>query len=207
MEEMLALLTSTLFGPNFLSMITFALGLLVFVIFVWHFHRYVGTRDVFKMDSQKYDRSGSLGKFLQKTSHLVKYIVVYPVLVFIWFGIFAAFMFVLGGDGFQAQTILTVSFGLVLTVRVCSYYKEELAIEIAKIIPFSIFATLILQPSIFNFDVIQRVLELGSFMSDIFVFMVFSVVAEWIIRILWSIKRRIFPDSRSELRIEEKFGR
>ncbi|MBI4894469.1 MAG: hypothetical protein HY833_01905 [Candidatus Aenigmarchaeota archaeon] len=187
-------------------MMSFTAGLVIYAIFIWHFHRYVSTRDVFRWDTEKYERSGALGKLGHGIAYLVKYLIAYPVLVFVWFGVFAAFMFVLGGS-FQVQTILLVSFALVTAIRICSYYKEELAVELAKIVPFSILAAFVLQPSAFNFDATQKVFELGSFLGDILSFMIFSVFAEWVIRIAWSIKRKLAPHVHPELDIVERFGR
>jgi uncharacterized membrane protein len=92
-------------------------------------------------------------------------------------------------------------------VRICSYYKEELSIELAKLIPFAILATYLLQPVAVNLETGSKLFDLVSFVGDLAGFFVFSVAAEWVIRIAWSIKRHFAPHVHPELNVLERFGR
>ena len=197
---------SALGTSNFLNMITFTVGLVLYAVFVWHFHRFIGKRDVFSWDTDKFERSGGLGKLAHGFAYFVKYLIAYPIMVFVWFGVFSLFLFVLGNN-IDVPRALLVSFAMVTGIRICSYYKEELATELAKLLPFALLATYLVIPSAFDINAAQRVMSLGSFVVDLLGFMVFSVFSEWIIRILWSIKRRLAPHVHPELDIVERFGR
>lgn len=207
-ESVMGLLggASSMGASNLLNMVAFTVGLVLYAIFVWHFHRFIGRRDVFSWDTEKFERSGGLGKFAHGFAYFVKYLIAYPVIVFIWFGVFATFLFVLGNN-IDIPRALMVSFAMVTGIRVCSYYKEELAIELAKLLPFALLATYLVLPSAFDIGAAQRVMSLGTFVFDLLGFMVFSVFAEWVIRIIWSIKRRLAPHVHPELDIVERFGR
>jgi len=205
-DPLVSLLLSGLTESGLSNMLTFTVGIVAYSVFVWHFHRFLGSRDVFKWDVEAYVRSGGLGKLARGIAYFAKYLVAYPFLVFIWFGVISSLMFVLGNSA-DAQRILIVSFSLVTAIRVCSYYREELAMELAKLLPFAMLVSFIMQPSGLSLDGGQRLLDLGAFVSDILGFLAISVSAEWIMRILWSVKRHFAPHKHQELKIAERFGR
>lgn len=103
---------SALGTSNFLNMITFTVGLVLYAVFVWHFHRFIGKRDVFSWDTDKFERSGGLGKLAHGFAYFVKYLIAYPIMVFVWFGVFSLFLFVLGNN-IDVPRALLVSFAMV----------------------------------------------------------------------------------------------
>lgn len=193
-------------GPNVVGLIEFTVGMILFSVFVWHFHEYIGKRDVFRWDAEQWARSGKLGKMAEGFMYLVKYLVAFPILVFLWFGVFAAFMFVLGNN-FPVDRILLISFALVVSIRACSYYKEELSMTLAQLLPLNLLVIFLIQPDFFSFDAAQRIFDLGGFVGDILKFMAFAVAAEWFLRIAWSVKQRVAPHVHPPGDIVERFGR
>ena len=75
---------------------------------------------------------------LRKTFSVIFYIfmslVLYPVFVFVWFGVMAALLYILSKNQ-TTENVMLVAMGVVGAIRVCSYYKEALATDIAKIDP------------------------------------------------------------------------
>lgn len=205
-DPLAGILSSGLTESKFLGMVAFTVAIIIYAVFVWYFYRFLGSRDVFKWDVEAYARSGGLGRLARGFAYFVKYLVAYPILVFVWFGVLSSFMFVLVGS-VDVQRILIVSFSLVTAIRVCSYYREELSLELAKLIPFAMLASFIMQPASVSLDVTQRASEVGAFVADIFGFLLLSATAEWMIRIIWSIKRHFAPHRHQELNIAERFGR
>lgn len=200
-------------GANVWDLILFTVGITAYSLFIYHFYKYVAERDIFKWDWEKFSRENSLGKFEDGILYAVRYMILYPVLVFLWFSVFASFMFVLGKN-IPIENILLVSFGFVTTIRITAYYRESLSYELAKLVPLGLLAVYIVEPTFFNFsETSARVFDLANFWIDIAKFLAFSVIAEWILRILWSVKQAIMPSEDLDEEIEEvkkkveRFGR
>lgn len=99
--------------------------------------------------------------------YIFEYLIVFPILVFIWFGIFSTFMFFLAKD-LPVATILLMSMALVATIRITSYYKEDLSKDLGKMIPFALLAIFLVAPNFFSMELVQeRFSEVSSFVSDI----------------------------------------
>lgn len=185
----------TLAGQNVWELILYTIGIAVYAVFIWHFYKYVSRRDVFKWDS---DRFGNA------FFYFVKYLIAYPVLVFVWFGIFATFIFVLG-DLTNVNALLT-AFAIVIAIRITAYYNEEISNDLGKLLPLAMLGVFILQPNFIRFEgLTDRFFELGLFAFDILKFTAVAVAAEWFLRIVWSIKRKISPAKDEKGR--ERFGR
>lgn len=193
-------------GSNVWNLIVYTIGMAVYAIFIWHFYKYVGRRDIFSWDTEKYLRSGGLGRFAHGFFYFIKYLIAYPILVFVWFGIFAVFMFVLG-QGIGTDRVLLISFALVTAIRITAYYTEDLAHDLAKMIPLALLGVYIVQPSFLQINAVDRVFDLTTFVVDILKFTAFSVAAEWFLRIIWSIKQKVAPHVHPPGNVVERFGR
>lgn len=193
-------------GTNVLNLIFYTVGIAIYAIFIWHFYKYVGRRDVFGWDTEKYERSGAGGKFVHGFFYFIKYLIAYPILVFLWFGVFAVFMFVLG-QGIQTEQVLLISFSLVTAIRITAYYSEELSHDLAKLIPLALLGVYIVQPAFLNIAASERVFDLVTFITDVLKFTAFSVAAEWFLRIVWSIKQKVAPHVHAPGNVVERFGR
>lgn len=200
-------------GFNAWELILFTFGIVLYALFIWHFYRFIGRRDVFKWDTHKYETSGAFGKLGRGFLYFLQYLIIYPIIVFGWFVIFASFMFVLGENVVESN-ILLVSFAIVTAIRITAYYKEGLSLDLAKLIPLALLVVYIVQPNIFEFQqTSDRLIGLGEFLTDIVKFIAFSVVIEWILRMLWSIKQKIAPNVHIKDEVEgvrktvERFGR
>lgn len=128
--------------------------------------------------------------------YIFEYLIVFPILVFIWFGIFSTFMFFLAKD-LPVATILLMSMALVATIRITSYYKEDLSKDLGKMIPFALLAIFLVAPNFFSMELVQeRFSEVSSFVSDILKFAAFAVTVGWILRILYLVKRKVAGDGK-----------
>jgi hypothetical protein len=169
-------------GTSVINLIVYTIGMVVYTIFIWHLYRFVAHRDIFEIDLKGSRASNALGNFFG-------YLIVFPILVFIWFGAFALFMFFLAKD-LPVQTILLVSMSLVATIRITSYYKQDLSKDVGKLIPLALLAIFLISPDFFSLELVrERLAEVGAFGFDVLRFAAFVVATEWILRIGHSIKR------------------
>lgn len=194
-------------GANVIDLIIYTFAIAAYSIFVWHFHKFISQRDVFKWDTEKFERSGAFGRFGHGLAYFIKYLVAYPILVFVWFGVFSIFMFLLG-KSLPVENILLITFALVTSIRIVAYYAEEMSNTLAILIPVTLLVVYVADPSFFDFGAVSdRAFSVVNFVGDVLKYTAFSVFMEWVLRIAWSIKQKVAPHVHAPGNVVERFGR
>jgi len=186
---------SGIVGEIYLQLIIFTIGLFVYAFFVWHFYRTLSKRDIFKIDLEKYNlptaKHKTLGKVWSSFIYILKYGFIFPIYIFLWFSILSLFLLILSEEIAVTHIILT-SAVIVSSIRVAAYYKEELSVDLAKLIPFAFLAILLTDPNFFSVEItIQRLSDVTIFWSEILRILIFSILLEWFLRIFYLIKREV----------------
>lgn len=109
-----------------LELLPYVLGIVVYLVFIFEFYRFVARRDVFELRLRRYAR-GRLGRgiaavenVLRVALYLVEHVVVYPVLITAWYLVFVVLLAVLA-SGLGVETLLLVAMAFVAAVRVTAY--------------------------------------------------------------------------------------
>jgi len=182
----------------FIDLMLLILLAFLYGLFVWKLHRFISTKNFlgkyFDKLSQSHDSS------ITKIIYFVEYIIISPFLIFFWFLAFSIFIILLT-EIVEPKTLLVISTMTVATIRMTSYYNEELSREIAKILPFTLLAISITNPSFFS---VERVLERLAFIPSIFdgmlFYFIFIVILEVILRFfgflfsLFGIEEEVFEE-------------
>ena len=187
--------TSSIIGETYLQLFLFTFGLFVYAVFVWHFYKTLSKRDLFKIDLEKYNlptvKHKTLGKVGSALAYILKYGIIFPIYIFFWFLILSLFLLVLSEEIAFNQILLT-SIIVVSATRAISYYKEDLSNDMAKLIPFALLAVSLIDPNLFSIETTMlRLSEIPTLWSQILQFLVFSIVLEWILRILYLTKKSL----------------
>ena len=183
---------SPLIGETYLQLFVFTIGLFIYAVFIWKFYKSLSRRDIFELNLEKYNlptvKHKTFKKIGSSIAYIFKYGFVLPFYIFFWFLILSVFLLILSEELTVTHIILT-SVIIVSTTRVTSYYKEELSTDLAKLIPFALMAILIINPNFFSMEItVTRLSKLPTLGSQIIKFLIFSIVLEWILRILYLIK-------------------
>ena len=196
---------SPFIGETYLQLFIFTIGLFIYAVFVWHFYKTLSKRDLFKINLEKYNlptvKHKNLGRFGSILAYIFKYGLIFPIYIFIWFLILSLFLLILTEEATVNLIILT-SVVVVSATRVTSYYKEDLSSDMAKLIPFALLAISLVDPNFFSMETtIARFSEIPNLWSQIIHFLIFSIMLEWILRILYLIKRGLSrPKKPSEIK-------
>ena len=182
-------------GEQYLQLFVFMFGVFIYAVFVWYFYKTLSKRDLFEINLEKYNlpetKHKTLGKVGSVLAYILKYGLIFPVYIFIWFIILSFFLFVLTED-VAIGHIIMVSVAIVSATRVISYYKEELAGDLAKLVPFALLAISFVDPNFFSVETtITRLSEVPALWSQILQFLAFSIILEWILRIIFLSKKGI----------------
>ena len=108
----------------------------LYSIGIWHFYRFIARRDCFKI------KFSSHKKFVEFS----KYFFIFPFVAFVFFiGLSLMMLFIT--RNYSLNSVLSTSFAVVLAIRITAYYSEDLAKDVAKMLPFVLLGTFLVDPS------------------------------------------------------------
>ncbi len=124
-------------------------GITVYGVFVFNFYRFLARKDIFTLDLQKHNQAKrpALRKTVSVIFYTVKCLMLYPVFVFFWFFIMAVLLYFLSRNQ-TIEVVMLVAMGVVGAIRICSYYKDALATDISKILPFALLGIMLIDNSV-----------------------------------------------------------
>ncbi len=172
---------------TFINIFLLVLLITIYAVLVWKFYRFIGRKNVINLNLNKYNTSEHpfFTKLLAGVLYFLEYIIVLPFLIFLWFAAFASFLILLS-DSLEIQTILFLSVTIIAAIRMTSYipkHGNDVAQEIAKVIPYTLLAVFILDPQFFEFSrVINHFSQLPSLYSNIITYLSFIFILEIILR-------------------------
>ena len=189
---------------SFTDLIAYSIGMVIYGIFIWHFYRFLARREMIPLDLKKYQSDGK--KITSIITYVFKYVIVFPLVVLVWFVVYSTFLFFMA-PVIPIEHVFLIVISLVVTVRISAYYKEDLAKDFAKLIPFALLGIFLTSNIFFTpSDIVERAYGFIPFLGKIIGFVIYAIIVETILRILFLIKRRILPvvDQKLEEKIEEQ---
>ena len=164
----------------------YVLGMTVYAVFVFRFYRFLSSQDMFQLDMSRYEQSSMkfVRKSLQVFFYIVKYIIVFPVFAFFWFGVLTVILAFLSKGQSFSETLL-VALATVSAIRVTAYYNEDLSRDLAKILPFAVLAVFLIDASFFSIGESLDILrEAEKYTENIVYYLGFLVLLEFVLRII-----------------------
>jgi hypothetical protein len=190
---------------NFISLFLLVLIIFVYAIFVWKFYRFISKKNIISLDLRQYNRSKHpfLSKIWNYLLYILEYIIILPFFIFFWFGIFTIFLLFLTED-LPINTILLISAMVIGSIRMASYYKEDISKEIAKLLPFTLLAVSMTKSGFFDFQrILAQINQLPSFFNNILDYLIFIVILEIILRIFDILFSKLGINDEEEIIKEE----
>ncbi|MCK4647682.1 hypothetical protein KAT24_02015 [Candidatus Pacearchaeota archaeon] len=171
-------------AQNFVNLFFLMILVFLYSFFIWKFYRFIAKKNIFGFDLNKYNKSSHpfLAKLFAGGFYFLEYIIILPFIIFFWFTIFTFFLILLT-DSLEVGALLTVAAIIVAVVRLSCYYKEDLAKDLAKLLPFTLLAIALLNQNFFNFErILSHFSALPSFFNKIIIYLVFIIGLEIILR-------------------------
>ena len=169
-------------------LVLFVLGIVFYAIFIFKFYLFISRRDIIPLNLQQYSESflGFLKGILNVVFYTVEYLIIFPILIFFWFAIFAVVLSILSKSGIE--NILLISMALVGSIRVTTYYNEELSKDLSKMLPFALLGVFLVDISYFSFaSSIEAIKTIPSMWRVMAYYLLFVVLLEFILRIISTI--------------------
>ncbi len=172
-------------AQSFINLFLLSLLVVVYSIFIWKFYRWISKKDILELNLSRFNKSehSVISKLVGGVIYFVEYLVILPFVVFLWFGIFTIFL-LLFTKSLPVQTILVVCVVIVAAIRMTAYYKQDLSKDLAKLIPFNLLALAIAQGILDTPKVIDQLAVIPSFISEIWTYLIFIILLEFVLRVL-----------------------
>lgn len=184
-EAYTSLLSSfPLAGQQFISFLFIVILVVIYAIFIWKFYQSISTKNLLELNLNQYNKSEHplFAKVLAVTFYILEYIIIFPILIFIWFSIFTLFLILLT-ENLPIESLLLISATVIAAIRLTSYYKKKLSEDLAKLIPFTLLAISLVNPGFFSIErVFNQFRELSLIFNDILIYLVFIIILEGILR-------------------------
>ena len=158
-------------------------GILFLVVYItWWIYKTLSTRDVFQLYHKKGDVKATTGDHIL---YALKYFIVFPVYTFIGFLIFAFSLFLLMKPeaGQQETMMLFIAIVIISTIRVSAYVNEQLAEDLAKLLPLAMISVIITHPTLTGIGVTWE--QLTRFITAIpnyLKYLLFTIILEGTLR-------------------------
>ncbi|MDP3882066.1 MAG: hypothetical protein Q8Q31_04295 [Nanoarchaeota archaeon] len=183
-------------------LLLFILGMVLYAVFIFKFYRFVAHRDVFKLNLAQYSRSAypSIQKTFAVLLYILEHIIILPIITFFWFIVFSGILIFLSKET-DPYRILLVAISLVGSIRVVSYYSEDLSRDLAKMLPFALLAIFLVDISYFSLERSLDVLSnIPSVWETMLYYLLFIVALELTLRIIYLVIKPILPRNEEENR-------
>jgi len=163
-------------------------GILVYSFFIFKFYKFLATRDILKLELHKHARkfSSVLAKnFFHILLYIIENIVLIPICIFFGFVVLAIFLLIMSKTH-SPETLILVSLALVASVRVSSYYSEELAKDLAKLIPLTLLGIFVIDyVSAFSLSIsVEKATQFIYLWKKMLYYIIFVVLVELVLRII-----------------------
>jgi len=162
----------------------FIVGVTIYSIFIFRFYKFFSRRDIFKLEESEAGPgfAGFIRFFARVSSHAMQNLVLIPILVFFWFAVLTILLIFLSKNETIARIMIS-SISIIGSVRITSFYNEELAQELAKLVPLVLLGVYIVEASYFSFEKsLSFVAELPMHWKEFIYYLVIVVGIEFVMR-------------------------
>ncbi|MBT6690626.1 hypothetical protein HN903_01490 [archaeon] len=168
-----------------LTLAFFTAVIVIYSIFVFYFYRFLANKNIIELNLNQYNQysNPALVKIFAAFLYIIEYLILLPILTFFWFSVLSILILILA-KGLPVPTVLLISAALVTAVRITSYVNEDLAKDLAKMVPFTLLAIAITTAGFFDMSIFfYRLAEIPQLFSNIPYYLLFIVGIELIMRI------------------------
>ena len=178
----------------------FIIGIGIYSIFVWYFYRFISKRDC--LPAFFYPLSVKHKPEIKKiVIASISQAVVFPIIIFVWFIVLAFFIFLISKE-MPFEIALFVSMAIIAVVRILSYYREDAAKEVAKMIPYAILSVLLTSAALYSDPNFFSEKQLSSIpdnfvehFEQIITAIIVVTIFEYVFRLSFMVKRKLLPIS------------
>jgi len=146
-------------------------AILIYSVFIFHFYRFVGRKEIFTVNGDG---------FVAGLVKVVKFIFLYPAFLLFWIVVLSGLLSLLAQSR-PIESIILLSAAIVAAIRITAFYNEQLSLDLAKMLPFTLLGVFLVDGNFISFSDLGRLLDFGVFQT-LFYYYVIIIVIELILR-------------------------
>ncbi len=188
------------------TLILYSFCIVVYCIFIYNFYHFISKKNILKLDLQKYNKvTHFLFKKIARTVlYTAEYLTIFPLLIFFWFSVISAMLVVIS-DKLNISQILLVAMTMVVTIRICAYYSEELATELAKLFPFTLLAVFLLDINLLSMDtIVDKVQGIPAHYMQLLSYLLVTFAIEMALRAALRIANHFVPKEKKKIKLRNQ---
>ena len=165
------------------------LAISAYSIFVFIFYRNLAKRDLITLNLDKYSNNltGKIKKYIKSIIFVIQYILIIPILLTFWTLVLAFILTLLSSDADHSRNAL-IATSVVGSVRILSYWTEDLSRDVAKMLPFGVLGVFLVGDAQVQVSEIRELLQSLEEIATSFVSSLFLIaVVEGVLRSITSI--------------------
>ena len=165
------------------------LAISAYSIFVFVFYRNLAKRDLITLNLDKYSNNltGKIKKYIKSITFVIQYILIIPILLTFWTLVLAIILTLLSPDADHSRNAL-IATSVVGSVRILSYWTEDLSRDVAKMLPFGVLGVFLVGDAQVQVSEIRELLQSLEEIATSFVSSLFLIaVVEGVLRSITSI--------------------
>lgn len=165
--------------------------------FVFMFYRLLARRDIVTLDLGKYDQSMSRYRAFFRTGvWLLQYAIAIPLLIAFWTLVMAVILTLLAEGNDHARNAL-IATSVVGSVRILSYWTEDLSRDVAKMLPFAVLGVFLVGSTSVEFSEFEELRNnADELAASYFNSMILLAILETVLRIIHGFRELVGSQRR-----------
>jgi hypothetical protein len=170
-------------GIKFRDVLPVAIGILAFGYFIWKSGKVLSKREVF-LSKSRYTAEGTKNSPIKrKIIYVVKYLLIFPVMLYGWVVICFFFMYALN-TSLSFGTLTLIMVGIIMASRMAAYWNESLAEDIMKFLPFNLLFTLLINPVLDTNKILSSLEHFPVILLELTIFIAFTSILEGVLKLV-----------------------
>lgn len=183
--------------PLAMRAITTILAITLYAMFVGSFYQTLSKKRIFELNIPKPSLFGEEEhvRLWDIIVFMLQYTIAFPIITLVW--TFALTVFLLALSSSSPWDVAILSMSIVASTRICAYYDENIAVDVAKLLPIALLAIVVSNPAVLSYGaLIEKLGELIAISYQFLPIFIFLICLEWALRLLLEIKYMLFgrPD-------------
>lgn len=168
---------------NILNLGIYVIAMVIYAVIIYKFYRMLAKKEMFKIkiDKPDHDILKILASIWEFVLFILHSIVVFPIVTSLWFIVLGGFLMFLSKSSDVGQ-ILLITMTLIASSRITSYFNEDLAKDLAKLIPFALLGIFIVDPTYFSLSAtFDKFMSLPNFLPALLQYFITVIMMEFLL--------------------------
>lgn len=170
---------------NLFSLLVLVLVIFIYALLIWKFHKFIAKKDILELNLDQYNQSKHpvFAKVFGSLFYVAEFILLLPFTLIIGFFCFSIFLIALTDASVPVKSVFLISATIIAVIRLAAYYKEDLALDIAKLLPLTLLAVAVTELNLNPTRFFDGLALIPSLFGEIAIYFLFLFLLEVLLRL------------------------